>query len=339
MDAIEYIETTNANIVTIITFIVATYFTLKQWRLKTRVSIRTSFSTQHQRGYFRPYINRIILQNNKDRSETILAIYAQLGRDTYVTLEDLENTPLILQPFETVVRKYNPVNEYYNGMLPIDLIDEFMKHDKISIVLSTSHGRYRCKKFVPNWKPTKWSSQFHKIKSISPNRIIDHSRHDDKTHVIQDSAKFIVRVEYNDNKETFYIDRSGCVFNLNHHINEIDQSILLDEIKIKDYFLKIGFKDVEVIDLDITQNYRNQFNSSSKSKIKPVKLTHESWFDFNILSRVEFISLRFKTILKSKKSKHESSIKSISYKELLLIKALSFIPIIVLFLYVLIMNL
>lgn len=176
--------------------LIALFIAIRNFRRKTGIFVRGSFGICESIYCAEPYISNVILENLKDRSITIFAIYLRLGRSYYIKLEDFESKPLILKPYETYHKEYGPIEFYSVNMRKI-LIGNIIKNYSIkkSIYLSTSDGKYRVPSFIKHWDPTyetfanPYSAVIYPIKNTYKNIHIG------------SNAKFIIEFIHDDGKE------------------------------------------------------------------------------------------------------------------------------------------
>ncbi|CAN0622091.1 conserved protein of unknown function [Burkholderia multivorans] len=134
--------------------VTALLFTVMNYRRKAGIFVRGSFGFGSSVHGNDRYVNQIVLENLKDRSVTIFAIYIRIGHSYYIEIDDFEENPLMLKPFETYWKKYGPIEFYEVSMKQIK-IDQLIQDDSIkkAIVLSTSDGRYVVPTHIPRWHP------------------------------------------------------------------------------------------------------------------------------------------------------------------------------------------
>ncbi|WP_155632223.1 hypothetical protein [Burkholderia cepacia] len=132
----------------------ALLFTVMNYRRKAGIFVRGSFGFGSSMYGNDRYVHQIVLENLKDRAVTIFAIYIRIGHSYYVEVEDFEESPLMLKPFETYWKKYGPI-EFYEVSSKQIKMDQLIQDDSIkkSIVLSTSDGRYVVPTHIPRWHP------------------------------------------------------------------------------------------------------------------------------------------------------------------------------------------
>jgi hypothetical protein len=124
------------------------------YRRKSGLNIQGSYTVSSSRDCDDKYVSSIILENLKDRSITIFAIYLQVGRPYHVEIDNFEDAPLILKPFETFHKEYGPIEFYAFNMKKVKmdvLLDS--KNVRKRLVLSTSQGRYIIRKGLYRWDP------------------------------------------------------------------------------------------------------------------------------------------------------------------------------------------
>ena len=148
---------------------IALYFTAQLYWLKHGTDIRGLYSLSIHMGGEDKYISSVILENVKDRSVAIFKIYLLLGHNYYIELEDFEDSPLILKPFETYSKQYDPIDFYRVNLMKIRLND-LLASGKHKIVLSTSDGRCVIKEFINKWDALSELHKNHLAAVIRPIR-------------------------------------------------------------------------------------------------------------------------------------------------------------------------
>ena len=116
-------------------------------------------------------MSSIVLENFKDRPVVIFKIFFLVGRNYYIELEDFDEEPKILKPYEVYSKQYDPVDFYSVNMRRIkldDLLDS--KSVRSQIVLSTSHGKYVVKEWIKRWDPIGDFFKNHMTALIHPMR-------------------------------------------------------------------------------------------------------------------------------------------------------------------------
>ena len=148
----------------------ALFFGYLRYLTKAGISIRGEYSLVSSMACADSYVGDVVLENNKDRSATIFGIYLRIGYNYYLQIEDFENSPLVLKPFDTYRKEYDPI-EFYTSSLHWILLNELL-HDKRAVkrlVLSTSQGKYFPRP-LRTWDPVLSFFQNHTITVIRPAR-------------------------------------------------------------------------------------------------------------------------------------------------------------------------
>ena len=128
------------------------WFAIAQYRLKRSTKISASYGITQDAIYHNTYINSVTLQNLKDKSEAIFGIHLRLGHGCYLTLEDLDQKPIILQPFETITKVYDPVSFYGCSSYKVN-VNSLLNSRKNRVVLTTNKGKYVTKREQRYWSP------------------------------------------------------------------------------------------------------------------------------------------------------------------------------------------
>jgi hypothetical protein len=179
----------------------ALFFTVKNYRRKAGIFVRGSFGFGSSIYGNDRYVHQIVLENLKDRAVTIFAIYIRIGHSYYVEIEDFEENPLMLKPFETYWKKYGPIEFYAVSMKQIKL-DQLIQENSIkkAIVLSTSDGRYIVPTHIPRWHPIGDFFRNHMTAVVQPVR----STFDDKD--LGANTRYVIELFHkNGKKETVLV--------------------------------------------------------------------------------------------------------------------------------------
>jgi len=132
----------------------ALFFAARNYLRKSGVLVRGNYCITSSVSCDDRYISSIALENLKDRALTIFAIYLRIGCSYYIKIEDREDEPLILRPFETYKRSYGPIEFYEFSMKRVGfdhLLED--KHIPKRLVLSTGEGKYVVPSLIPMWHP------------------------------------------------------------------------------------------------------------------------------------------------------------------------------------------
>lgn len=142
------------SITALVISIIALIYTIKTYLLKSGQNIRCSYSTTSSIECDDDYISRITLENLKDKAVVIFGIYLKIGENNFLELENFEDSPLILKPFEAYQKNFDPIICYTVSMKRISinaLIED--KNVKKRMLLSTSNGKYEVSTNIKRWYP------------------------------------------------------------------------------------------------------------------------------------------------------------------------------------------
>ena len=109
------------SLIALLISIIALIYTAKTFYLKHGSDLRGFFTVASSICCEDQYVNEIAIENMKDRSLTIYKIFLLLGHSYYVQLVNFEDNPLILKPFETYSKQFDPIDFYSAGLRRIDL--------------------------------------------------------------------------------------------------------------------------------------------------------------------------------------------------------------------------
>jgi len=126
----------------------------KNYRRKSGLDLRAAFTTASSVECNDRFVSSVTVENLKDRTLTIYAIYIQLSVNYYVLLKDFKNMPYSLKPYESLHLEFGPIQFYSINTNAIDL-NPLFADDKVKkrIVLSTSDGKYIIRSPIRKWDP------------------------------------------------------------------------------------------------------------------------------------------------------------------------------------------
>lgn len=127
---------------------------LKGYRRKAGVFVRGTFTMASSVDCDDMYVSSVILENIKDRAVTIFAIYLLVGHNNYVEVEQFEEQPLLLGPYQSYHKEFGPI-EFYEMNLRRVKLDHLLGNRAVSrrLMLSTSDGRYKVRRHILRWNP------------------------------------------------------------------------------------------------------------------------------------------------------------------------------------------
>ncbi|PYB93593.1 hypothetical protein [Pseudomonas fulva] len=143
-----------ALIVTAPIAVIALVVAIKNYKRKSGIAISGGFGIASSVRCEESYVSYIVLENLKDRAVTIYGIFLKVGHNFYIKLEDHDEAPLIMKPYETYHKKMGEIIFYTVNSNTIKM--EKLLQDKKAkkrLVLSTSEGKYVVPKQVKRWSP------------------------------------------------------------------------------------------------------------------------------------------------------------------------------------------
>ena len=182
---------------------VALIVAAKNYLRKSGLFVRGAFTTCSSIDCNDTYISSVILENLKDRAVTIFAIYIRYGHGCYLEIEDFEERPLILKPFETQRLEYGPIQFYSSNGSRIDMDALIKKKIKKCLVLSTADGKYVVPSHVRMWSPYGDFFKNHLTEIVQPIR----AKYKDKA--IGGNAKYVVDILTDNGKEEIIPKRAN----------------------------------------------------------------------------------------------------------------------------------
>lgn len=184
------------SIVALLVSIAALIYTAKTYLLKSGAQIRGTFSIHSSITCEDKFVGSLALDNMKDRATVIFKIYLLVGRNYFIELEDFEDNPLILKPFEIYSKQFDPVDFYSVSMNRINLNNLLdSERTRSRIVLSTADGRYDVKEWINRWSPVVDFFKNHMTAVIQPIRATYKGRS------YGSNTKYIVDVKTESGKE------------------------------------------------------------------------------------------------------------------------------------------
>lgn len=257
--------------------IIALYFTARSFLLKSGYKLRSDISTANSIDSDEIYIGSVTLENLKDRAAIIFSIYLQLGRGNYLQIENFENKPLILKPFEVYYKEFDPVIFYSTGTDKLS-ISALLADRKIKkkILLSTTKGKYTVKTDIDKWHPVL------KLFNNHYTALIDPIRYSIKGKSYGNRVKYILVFKYQEKEEVIKINekRESLLkfknFTLTKESLESAEELkcFLEKKRAEE---KIHFDQLEVIDFQkrIKQTWES-YDSDA------LQLEKNNFWDYNI---------------------------------------------------------
>ncbi|HPD82739.1 MAG: hypothetical protein R3D88_04505 [Alphaproteobacteria bacterium] len=289
----------------LIVSIIALIYTVKTFWLKKGQNIRASFTTTNSIACEDEFISSLTLENLKDRSVIIFWVYLRIGHNYYIEIEDFEEAPLILKPFEVYKKEYDPIDFYSVNMRRIRMNQLFKDQKaKRQIILSTSEGKYVVKSWIKHWNPTYDFFRNHMTTTILPMRSLY------KGKAYGENVKYIIDLKIKKGREEIipiypreYEFKWAQELGITKDSLESKDSLetILRE-KIKSGIL--GCEDIEVLDIE---SWRNKKYSEKYENIISAK--YYSWFYYKVIGRLATLLDDYKLKRENKKARKKKMAK------------------------------
>lgn len=184
------------SIVALIISVIALIYTVKTYLLKSGSNVRGTYRTCSSIFCDDKYVSSVTLENLKDRSTIIFSIHLKIGHNYLLEVENFENAPLILKPFEVYQKEYDAIDLYSVNMKRIRL-DNLFNNEKVKkqLLLSTSDGKYVVNDYIHIWNPI---VDFFK-NNLTAVIIINRGTYKGKSY--GGNTKFIVDIKLDNGKE------------------------------------------------------------------------------------------------------------------------------------------
>lgn len=278
---------------TLILTIVGLYFTIKAYNLKKGQQIRGAYVLSRSIYCDDTYIGSIELENYKDKTVIIYAIYLKVGHNYYIELENFEQNPLNLNPFEVYRKEYNPIDLYSINLNPVS-IDRLLHDKKVKkqIVLSTSKGKYKVRKCIKYWSPSTYSFKNQTRWVINIGR----TTYKNKSYGVH--VKYIIDFKYKDLEKVVPIYNNDFNkfkdFELTEAHLETKESLeeYLNQMKIQG---KFKCEDFEVSDMEM---FREQCYRDYREE--KIELNYYNWFNHYIVGRLVTLYSNYKLYTENK---------------------------------------
>lgn len=296
LNELETLLTLLISLVALFISIIALYFTVRAYLLKSGHNLRCDISTCLSTvSCDDVYISNLTLENLKDRATIIFCIYLKIGRNNFLILEDFENDPLILKPYEVHHKSFDPILFYSMGFKKVKL-DTLLNDNKIkkSILLSTTDGKYVVRSRTKHWRPLRKFFNNHLTFIIHPERYSFNGKQ------YGNNVKFLVEFTTTENKSVIELYEGD--YRLKKFSDfQLTEKSLVNKENLRAFFneqkkqKKISYLEIEIIDFQ-----ENIHRVQSKYDKDHIELEAFNFFKYKILGR-------FFTFLEHKKMKKENS--------------------------------
>lgn len=292
------------SLVALLVSLIALVYTVLTYLLKSGHKIRCNYTTCSTREGDDTYISSLTLENLKDRATVIYDIYFKLGYNNYLQIEDFENSPLILGPFEVYHKKYDPVLFYSEGVDTIR-INNLLTESNIrkAVLLSTTDGRYVVKTNTKRWNATNVFFKNYFTSIIQPQRLYY------KGKAYGSKVKFLLVLKFNNgNEEVVPLQDGDEEISKFKYFSLTKESLgtkakLEEFIKLQKDLNKIEFDDFEVLSLS--------------ERIHEIKSTYERTLTAEIISYFKYhMAGKLFTVVQNRKLKKANNQRRINARKI-----------------------
>jgi len=293
-----------AAIASFATAMTALVYTIRADRRKSGLDIRCSFGAATSIYSSEGWIGRVLLQNRKDRSVTIYKIYVEVGYGFYVEVDDFDEQPLILEPYGSFQKEYDPIEFYAGGLYRwTGVFADRQARQKL--VLATAEGRYSPKRWKKAWNPV--------YEALSTNRttiVVNPIRLTYKERSYGSEAKYLVTFTEEDGREEIV-----PIYPRDHEIRKFrDFSLTAEALSTREdleSFLKnqidsgsLTCANFTVLDLEPIR--LDRFKDYKESVPTPVR----GWFVYHVLGRCWTVWDRWQLHRKNKRLREQRANKT-----------------------------
>lgn len=300
--------------------VLGVWFAVAQYRLKRSIKIGATWGYSQSAFFNDGYVNSVTIKNLKDKTEAIFGIHLRLGHNVYITLDELETSPLTLLPFETITRTYKPVTFYGCNSHKVNLNKAFKSNRrKAAIVLSTSQGRYVTESLRMHWQPVMESLSNYNVAALQCVQVKD-KKPNGQEFIIPSTTQYIVRYTQNNDRMSSDITRAGPWFSYNHKCFNLEPKHL-ESTDILETHLKslstlesqegIDLSSIEVLNVsELSEMKRMNEHYTQEGELKP-----SGWFITRVIGKI----LYFVSHYRMNRSNHDRRNEYYSYNEELLL--------------------
>lgn len=239
-------------------------FTIRLFYMKKGIDVRCSYSVCSSIECNDKYISNFILENRKDKSIVIFHTYLKIGHNYYLELENFENEPLIIKPFEVYTKKFDPILFYSASMNRINL-DKLLSDKKVKkrILLYTTEGTYEVKAHINLTNPITLFFENYATAVMHPNRL----KYEGKSYGF--NIKFLVEFITDDKKEILSLREDSYRTKFNGFTLTKDD--LLNKESLESFFnknKKAKFKSIKEINvIDFNKEITKRINEMSNEEV------------------------------------------------------------------------
>jgi hypothetical protein len=255
---------------------------VRNFRRKSGIYIRGGYGIGSSVACRDSYLTNVILENIKDRAVTIYAIYLRVGHNYYLEVENHEDKPLVLRPYETYKKDFGPIEFYSVNSDKIDM-NTILKNPKVKkqLVLSTSEGKYKVPSKLRRWTPI---NDFFKNHMTAIVRTVSSTY---KQTGIGGNAKYVLEIKGDNNNEEiipiYPIDFEIKKFN---DFNLSKQSLESKEnlVQFLDEQINLGKLVCQKFVVHDLQAWRERAHEFYKGEL--IEAQYYNWFQYRVLGKI-----------------------------------------------------
>ena len=278
----------------------ALFFAVRSDLRKTGIGIRCEFVISGSIASKDQWISRLELQNTKDRSVTVYEILMEMGHGIFVLIEDLNQQPLVLEPYGFFSRDYDPVEIYAVNR---SKLTEVLGSDRVRrrVVLVTSQGRYNPRRGLRKWRPI-----FHALSKNHATGVVWPVRRYYKGHCYGSEANLIITFTNSDDIEEVipiypgdYTLNKFRDFQLTKEATESKEALeRLLQCQVGEETLSC--KSFDVFDMRPAQQHLMEQYPYT------MEMPNQGWFRYNVMGRVQTL-LRERELKRINKENRENN--------------------------------
>jgi hypothetical protein len=286
------------SLIAIILALITLAYTIKTFLMKKGINVKCSYSIASSVECNDKYISDFILENRKDKSIVVFHIYMKIGNNYYLELEDFEDEPLIIKPFEVYRNSFDPILMYSVSSKRIQL-DKLFDNNKVKkqILLYTTEGEYTVKAHIKLSNPISLFFKNYSTAVIKPLRLT----HNNKSY--GENIKYLVDfVSEKNDISTLALRKDSYRHKYNNFI--LTKEVLTNKKSLEGFFTDLiqnnkleGLKEVKVYDFE--EGIKKRFQNSIIDTDKIIEAKYYGLFKYYVLGKIFTIINNFSMDLKN----------------------------------------
>lgn len=280
--------------------IIALIYTIRTFWLKAGEKFRFTYTTvSSSKNTDDKYIKSITLENLKDKAVVVFAIYFKVGNNNYILLEEFDEEPLIIKPFEVFSKTYDPILFYsFNETrIKIDhlLADKSLSH---SLVLSTTNGKYEVQSYVNKWSIHKELFGNLLTNLARPRRLVYKGKAYGK------NVEYIADISYqNGNEQVLPINKDSHKYITYEKLN-LTEECLKNKERLEDHLRSETHEDLNISSVKVIEWRKEAEDYRELKKDNFYKAENHNKFIYNIFGP---IYTWYRDFLRKRKNKRNNT--------------------------------